>query len=753
MNLVRRLLNAVVDTPVSDAAAWGDTAETQSDGFAPGAVSSHAPVFAAGASRGTTQTTTGSAPVGQSMGSVPPPSWIATLNDATLKADMTAAVSTGTVSEAGMAQLFGDLDAELAAGKTTLSASQFNDLKTIAADLNVGEVASSYVTYITNALINGNASNATWTGGDASSTSLGNLGVGSTAAQIGELDGKWFMGTDLPSTTVQLSGEQPFGIYYSTMANPVFAATGPSINDINQGVLGDCYLLASLAEVACQDPSLIQSMITDNGDNTFGVRFFVDGNAEYVTVNNNLADNGTVFNDASDMWASLVEKAYAQMQAGGVITGNTTINDGNSYSTIGNGGFPEYALEAITDASAITDFYASGTSWMQCVYDDTLTVQQVTSGLTTASVLATLASELAAGCDAVLASNTYATDAYGRTTLVADHALSIYGYDSATGLLEIRNPWGSAVGQSWDTTFEISLSTLLADGDTITIDNISTLSPPSVVAGALVSAAAGLQASATVTAFSISDTAANVGAAFASLASDTKLTSISFTDPGVPALSLTAVQYTADTGVLAKVASAYTLTVTAATVSGAAALQKSTNVTAFSVSDTAANVTAARTALNADGKLAALTISGTASADTLNLTGSKAAATINLGGDTAKVSAGLTSPSLKFIGTPDTVTLGTGAATINYSLAPGSGIEVISNFQPGLDDLNIMLNGAANSALHAANTTYNGQHSIALYSSADPTHGVVLANVSSSLTASKLMASHVTFGGGVAVIS
>jgi hypothetical protein len=99
------------------------------------------------------------------------------------------------------------------------------------------------------------------------------------------------------------------------------------------------------------------------------------------------------------------------------------------------------------------------------------------------------------------------------------------------------------------------------------------------------------------------------------------------------------------------------------------------------------------------------------------------------------------------------MTLGSGAATINYSLAPSSGIEIITNFQPGLDDLNIMMNGAPNSALHAANTTYNGAHSIALYSSADPTHGVVLANVSSSLTASKLMSSHVAFSGGIAVIT
>jgi len=89
--------------------------------------------------------------------------------------------------------------------------------------------------------------------------------------------------------------------------------------------------------------------------------------------------------------------------------------------------------------------------------------------------------DLAKGDDLVLSSNTNARDSSGKTTLVADHAMSIYGYDNGTGMLEIRNPWGTMAGQTWDTTFEVSLSTLLSDGDTITADNIgnaATAAPP-----------------------------------------------------------------------------------------------------------------------------------------------------------------------------------------------------------------------------------------------------------------------------------
>ena len=429
--------------------------------------------------------TTGAAPAvtgststpGATTGSTATPSWISSLSDAVIKADMIAASAGGTVSEAGMAKLFTDLAAELTTNKTTLSASQLSDLQTIATNLNVGETASPYVTYITDALIQGNAANADWTGGAASATTLGNLAAGSTATQIGELVGKWFLGTDLPSSAVSMSGSSTFSVSYSAVTNPVFGASGPGMNDINQGDLGDCYLLASLAEVALQEPSLIQSMITDNGNNTYGVRFFVNGTAEYVTVNASLADSGSIFNRATDIWASLIEKAYAQLQDSGVITGNS-INDGNSYSTIGNGGAPLYALEEITGASAITEFYSGGSTWSDYVCNASFSVQSTTYGLTTASVLATLVADLAQGDDIVLSSYTNATDSNGMTTLVASHAMSIYGYDSTTGNLEIRNPWGTESGQSWDTTFEVSLATLLAAGDSISVDNITSPTTP-----------------------------------------------------------------------------------------------------------------------------------------------------------------------------------------------------------------------------------------------------------------------------------
>jgi hypothetical protein len=438
---------------------------TLSSFIAAGASTAPATVDASSATA--TTTTTSALATGNS------PSWIATLQNSLIRTDMTAASAGGTVSETGMAKLFTDLAAQLTSSHTKLSASEFSDLKIIANDLNVGETASPYITYITDALVLGNAADANWTGGNATASTLGDLTIGSTATQLSELTGKWFLGTDLPSDAIYMTGYSPFVVSYSANTAPLYNSGGPSIHDVNQGDLGDCFLMASLAEVASQNPSLITSMITANGNNTYGVQFVVNGAAEYVTVSNTLADGGTVFNSGTAIWASLIEQAYAQLQAGGVVTGNTP-NYGNSWSTIGNGGYPEYALAEITGATKITDFCADGPSWQQYVYNNSMTLQSSSTGIGSASVLSTIISDLAVNDDVILSSYTNAYASNGMQTLVADHAMAIYGYDSATGNLEVYNPWGTESGQYWDTTFEVSISTLFYVGDTITIDNVGT---------------------------------------------------------------------------------------------------------------------------------------------------------------------------------------------------------------------------------------------------------------------------------------
>jgi hypothetical protein len=375
--------------------------------------------------------------------------------------------------------MLGILQADAAGGMT---ADKFGALQALAAKFNApgGILVSNYVQQIADNVILGNAANATWTGGTSHSITLGNLTAASTQTQVSELIGKWFLGTDLPSSSVTMSGVPNFTVSYSTVANPLFGKSGPSMSDVNQGFLGDCYVLAPLAEMAAQDPLAIQSMITANGNDTYSVCFTVGGKADYVTVENKLADGGHIFNYGTNDWASLIEQAYAQLQAGGALTGDH-FTYGNSFSSIGNGGHPETTLEEITGASTIIDFAASGSTWSSYTYTgasltipnspNSVILQSSTSGLSDAVVQAMVVADLAAGDNLILSSRTNAVDNSGKTTLVANHAMSIYGFDSSTGMLEIYNPWGtsSGSGQYWDTKFEVGLSNLLAAGDTISI--------------------------------------------------------------------------------------------------------------------------------------------------------------------------------------------------------------------------------------------------------------------------------------------
>ena len=55
-----------------------------------------------------------------------------------------------------------------------------------------------------------------------------------------------------------------------------------------QGELGDCYFISSLGTIAKASPAAIRNMFIDNGDGTWTVRFYANGTADYVTVDNML---------------------------------------------------------------------------------------------------------------------------------------------------------------------------------------------------------------------------------------------------------------------------------------------------------------------------------------------------------------------------------------------------------------------------------------------------------------------------------
>lgn len=124
-------------------------------------------------------------------------------------------------------------------------------------------------------------------------------------------------------------------------------------SDVSQGMLGDCFFLASLAAVAKFYPNLLAGNISGpDGDGQYSVRFYrktMFGTFEEVVirVRPNFPEIGTSGQaayakegDNQEMWVMLYEKAYAQLLG--------------SYGTLNQGGVAEDALEALTGREAST---------------------------------------------------------------------------------------------------------------------------------------------------------------------------------------------------------------------------------------------------------------------------------------------------------------------------------------------------------------------------------------------------------------
>ncbi len=110
---------------------------------------------------------------------------------------------------------------------------------------------------------------------------------------------------------------------YSPVSGSLFGANGPSYLDVQQGQVGDCWLLSSLAETAARYPSDIRNMFTDLGTamesgsvvELYKVRFFnTAGVPTYVTVDTELPSGGGYYAHTTNgvLWVAMAEKAYAQ---------------------------------------------------------------------------------------------------------------------------------------------------------------------------------------------------------------------------------------------------------------------------------------------------------------------------------------------------------------------------------------------------------------------------------------------------------
>ncbi len=158
---------------------------------------------------------------------------------------------------------------------------------------------------------------------------------------------------------------------------PLFDERGPNYDDPQQGVLGDCYLIAALSAVAQMDPGRIRRMISPLGDGRYSVTFWVacvengiytfNPHQEIVTNEVPIStlgrdpafsgtprpaedDSGRPATGQRELWVSLVERAYAQWRGG--------------FREAGDGGLASVALAEITGTASRT-FWKDGSTFVE----------------------------------------------------------------------------------------------------------------------------------------------------------------------------------------------------------------------------------------------------------------------------------------------------------------------------------------------------------------------------------------------------
>ena len=197
------------------------------------------------------------------------------------------------------------------------------------------------------------------------------------------------------------------------------------MGDVQQGSLGDCYFLSSVASL-CKFPSLIKRMFrqeTKNDDGFYEITLFIDGKRQIVIVDDYLPAfkkyNKACYaqSNKDEIWVMLLEKAWAKVNGG--------------YANIISG-LPCEAMEALTGIGSL-------------IYD-LENVEDVDLEDYKYEIIKNV--QLADENNCLITCSTTADSNIQKVGLVEGHAYSLVSFNKITTsqgkdvyLFRIRNPW------------------------------------------------------------------------------------------------------------------------------------------------------------------------------------------------------------------------------------------------------------------------------------------------------------------------
>jgi hypothetical protein len=216
----------------------------------------------------------------------------------------------------------------------------------------------------------------------------------------------------------------------TTISSGKESVRGISPRDINQGQLGDCYLLSAAAAIAREKPNLINNLIEPvKGENKYQVTLnpeiglFGIRSEQTVTVTPTFpasssggtpvfAKPGTRASGKTELWPMLIEKAYAKIMS--------------DYEAIGSG-FSGEAMQLLGGASLDR---LDPSDWS----DDKL-LSKIASALKDKSKIVTASTISDAPKKKQKMLNSY-------PNLITGHAYSVMSVDEKNGTIDLDNPHG-----------------------------------------------------------------------------------------------------------------------------------------------------------------------------------------------------------------------------------------------------------------------------------------------------------------------
>lgn len=198
-----------------------------------------------------------------------------------------------------------------------------------------------------------------------------------------------------------------------------------TIEDINQGEIGDCWFLASIAAEMTADPDFVKKHMVANDNGTYTVTFYKDGKPVRVTVDSSVPIDGSSAEFAhgdprwgtrGPSWIAVYEKAFAQFKGG--------------YGDI-EGGYGDQGMEALTGRDA--DRHDS----------DDLSFDDIARNLQDGTPMTAGSKEHTTGH--LWWKKDQEKVEVGDDTVVSLHEYTVVGVDLGAHppTVKLRNPWGS----------------------------------------------------------------------------------------------------------------------------------------------------------------------------------------------------------------------------------------------------------------------------------------------------------------------